>query len=424
MHVVEFLNCLGLGGTEKASLRWSQGLVARGHRITILSLEEGPRRSAFEAAGFEVRTTGHDTLAIRRHLEELKPDAIHAHAPGFPHQGNRLGQALEGMKRIPVVQTNIFGRLDNPIENQWTDYRLFVSWTSAIQAATALTSEISPDFFKRNSVAVNPLNPEPLPTPNEILSFRQSLGIKPDEIVLGRVARCDVHKWTNLSHIAFLLALKEAPHLKFLLREAPKGLAQSIRNSTDADRFILLPESSDPEVIRQTHAATDITLHATLFGESFGYTLAEPMNLGIPAITNATPWADCAQLELVRNRITGLCASLPQTMAAAILELARDPNLRKTLGTAGREHICQLAEPERSTDRLEEALIAVCAGTENPRQAEDQARANAWKAQFHLSRFGETLEEKNVLQPLHAKIQNRQNLENLQGVPSWLFLAH
>jgi len=47
-----------------------------------------------------------------------------------------LGQALKLLpKRIPVVQTNVFGRLNNPAEDAWTDFRLFISWMSCVQAA-------------------------------------------------------------------------------------------------------------------------------------------------------------------------------------------------------------------------------------------------------------------------------------------------
>src|SRR5437867_7163847 len=56
---------------------------------------------------------------LARALRETAPQIIHAHAPGHPHPGDILGQALALVPKIPVLQTNIFGRLENPSEDAW-----------------------------------------------------------------------------------------------------------------------------------------------------------------------------------------------------------------------------------------------------------------------------------------------------------------
>src|SRR5882672_8336610 len=123
MKIVTFVNQLGLGGTEKAACRWARGLAEHGHAVHLLTLKDGSRRKELEANRIEVCVAA-DANAIRKRLEDLRPDVIHAHAPGHPHQGDVLGEALTLMpKKIPVVQTNIFGRLENPIEDRWTDFR-------------------------------------------------------------------------------------------------------------------------------------------------------------------------------------------------------------------------------------------------------------------------------------------------------------
>ena len=39
MKLVVSLNNLGLGGTEKAAVRWAWGLAARGHRVTLFEAD-------------------------------------------------------------------------------------------------------------------------------------------------------------------------------------------------------------------------------------------------------------------------------------------------------------------------------------------------------------------------------------------------
>ena len=63
------------------------------------------------------------------------------------------------------------------------------------------------------------------------------------------------------------------------------------------------------------------------------------------------------------------------TLAEAILKLANDSEFRATLGRNAQSHIRPLSDPAESTDRLEGALRAAIAGEENPRAAEDLAKA-------------------------------------------------
>ena len=128
MKLVVFLNGLGIGGTEKAACYWARGLQVRGHQVTVLALTDGPRRAELESHGVPLKILPDGASEIAGELLKLAPAAIHAHGPGFPHPGDVLGEALKRLpSKIPVVQTNVFGRLDNPRDEAWTDFRLFVS---------------------------------------------------------------------------------------------------------------------------------------------------------------------------------------------------------------------------------------------------------------------------------------------------------
>ncbi len=404
MKIVVFLNQLGIGGSDKAACWWAHALHERGHQIHVLALQDGPRRSGLEAGGIEVRIIAPDAPAIRKRLHELHPEVIHAHVPGYPHKGDVLGEALALLPTIPVMQTNVFGRLDNPKENAWTNFRLFISWTSCVQAARRSFLQLNKDFFRRAGVAVYPLAADDGPATSERGYFRREHGIKADEILFGRLSRPEPNKWTNLPIEGFRIAARRHPNLKLLLREPPPAVIRELQSAPDRKRFVILPATSDPTELSRTMASIDAVLHTSLMGESFGYGIAEAMNYGKPVITNSTPWADQAQIELVRHEECGFIASTPRTIARAILKLANNPDLRVRFGKSGQSHIRKLADPIESTNRLEDALRAAATRHENPRPSEDMAKARAAAHYLDEQQFGHSWGEQIALRPRYYRV--------------------
>ena len=408
MTIASFLNSLGLGGTEKAACRWAWGLRERGHRVVLLTLQDGPRRTELEQHGVEARVVEASASAIAKRLRQIAPEAIHAHAPGDPHAGDVLGEALALLPKIPVVQSNIFGHLINPKEDAWTDFRLFISWISCVQAAQRAFQRLDENFFRRASVAVYPVDTVNLPPLADIVAFRERQGVAENEVLLGRLSRPDPVKWTPLALDAFQLALRDNRALKLLLREPPPEVAARLRVSPDARHFIILSATADPAELQLTSAALDVVLHTSSIGESFGYGIAEPMNLGKPVITHSVPWQDQAQLELVRHGECGLVASTAATMAAAILRLSRDASLRREMGLMAQRHIRSMADPSTSISRVEHTLQAAAERRDNPFSAEDLLRAKAAAAYLDAHQFGHTLGEQVALRPLAYRVRFQQ----------------
>ena len=403
MKLVVFLNNLGLGGTEKAACRWAWGLKERGHEVSVLTLADGPRRAELEAHNIPVRVIEASAQKIAGALREIQPDAIHAHAPGHPHDGDVLGEALKLLSKIPVVQTNVFGHLSHPPEDAWTDFRLFISWTSCVQAARRSFRRLDENFFRRASVAVYPLDPlDPSPA-DTVRSFRKNLGVAEDEILFGRLGRPDLGKWSNLALDAFRLALRRNAKIKMLLREPPPEIAEQLRAAPDSDHFIMLPATADAGEIRLTLSALDVVLHTAINGESFGYGIAEPMNLGKPVITHSVPWQDQAQIELARHGECGFVASTPLAMADAILNLANDAARRSQMGQAAQSHIRALADPETSVARVEKVMQAAVEQRDNPYAAEDLRRAGETAAYLDRHQFGHTWREQAALRPFYYR---------------------
>jgi glycosyltransferase involved in cell wall biosynthesis len=415
MKLVVFLNSLGLGGTEKAACRWARGLKERGHQVVVLTLADGPRRAELEQHDVRVQIVSPSAKVIAGALREISPDIIHAHVPGQLQTGDILGESLALLpQKIPVVQTNVFGRLENPREGAWTDFRLFISWTSCVQAARRSFRKLDKDFFRRASVAVYPLDPVEPSSMAEIAAFRKQLGVADDEVLFGRFSRPEPNKWTNLALDAFRLALKKNRKIKLLLREPPPLVVTELRASPDADRFVILPVTSDADELRLTLSALNVVLHTSSIGESFGYGIAEPMNLGKPVITHSVPWGDQAQIELVRHRECGFVASTPAAMADAILKLSNDDVLRERMGTAAQQHIRTFANPETSLARLEAVFHAVVEKRENPLAAEDLQRAKTTADYLDAQQFGHSLLEQFALCPFHYRVRFHEFIKSFR----------
>jgi glycosyltransferase involved in cell wall biosynthesis len=403
LRILVFLNGLGIGGTEKAACRWAVGLRERGHHIAALSLTDGPRRAELEENGVPTQILKPASDEIAKAIREFQPDVIHVHAPGHEHEGDILGDALKLLPKIPVVQTNVFGHLYNPREDAWTDFRVYISWTSCVQAARRVFLKMDANFFRRNSAAVYPLDPaEPSPS-GEIAAFRRNLGVAENEVLFGRIGRPDMGKWSSLALDAFRIAARRNREIKLLLREAPPEIASQLRTAPDAGRFILLPATTNAEELRRTLSALDVVLHTAINGESFGYGIAEPMNLGKPVITHSVPWQDQAQIELARQGECGFVSSTPAAMAEAIKLLAHDRMLRQRMGLRAQEHIRALADPDVSLSRLEKIFDAVIHRRDNPLAVEDLQRAAATAAYLDAHQFGHSFSEQIALRPLYYR---------------------
>jgi glycosyltransferase involved in cell wall biosynthesis len=409
MRILVFTETMGIGGTEKAACRWAAGLVRRGHTVAAAAFDDGPRSATLPAAGVAFQVCPRDAGAIATLLRTFQPDVIHAHMPGFPSTINLLFEAIPKLaRRIPVVQTNIFGRLDNPSENPFVDFRLFICWSSCVQAAQRAFHPLNQSFFQRASVAVNPMDPDDGPPDSSIRAFRDELGVKPGEVVLGQLCRPDPVRWSELPVQAFRAAQQRLGNLRFLIREAPPAAVQSLQRTPDADRFIFLPVTSDPEELRLTTAALDIVLHYSKIGESFGYGVAEPMNLGRPAIVNHAPWLNLGQIELARHQECGFAVTSVADMAEAIVKLGADPDLRRRFGSLAQKHVRALTDPESSLDRLEMAFQCAVSGKSNPEALADVQRANEMASYLRKLRFGQSWRDSVALMPHYYRVRFHQ----------------
>ena len=334
----------GLGGTQKAGWLFASGLARLGHEVTGFS-PPGPSVPATPCARLTV--SGHPTDAAA--LPEIADggfDAIHVHMPGYfiRHPLYPFLKKL-GASRPRVVETNVFGRLQDNRSNPFTDYRLFISLTGACQAANRAWTGVA--RLKNCGVARYPVETAAPVSAGRRETVRRRFGVESDEVMALRLGRPDPAKWSDFEcGVVSRLRRETGTRMKLVAIEPPPPLAGRIRRGEFGAAVVAAGILNSPSDVAEILAASDVIFHAARFGESFGYAIAEGMAAGKPVVTLTTPWGDNAQTELVENGITGFVCCSEEGAAGALGLLCADPGLRRAMGAASGERISALADPE------------------------------------------------------------------------------
>jgi glycosyltransferase involved in cell wall biosynthesis len=346
----------GLGGTGKAATIYAAELVSRGYEVDYLSAE-GPRSAFLKSRGVRPLDPGKSDTDLYNYITRYRPQVIHQHVPGYPTD-NRLYRVLRHFypnERPKVIETNVFGRLEDPEGEDLIDFRLFVSMASAVQAFRRARIKDPCTLLDRHTVLYNPVLPSRDIEPSARSQFREQLRVSDNEILAVRVGRPG-HKWSSWECNAYALAKRHAPQVRLLLMEPPQWLTRQVEQGEFGNGIIVHKETSDFEWLETLYAASDVMIHASDWGESFGCTIAEGMAAGLPVITRSTPWGDNAQVELVKHEETGFVCWSVSEMARRLIELSESASLRRKMHAAGKKRIAKLGNVENETDVLEEVI--------------------------------------------------------------------
>ena len=196
--------------------------------------------------------------------------------------------------------------------------------------------------------------------------FREELGVKPDQLLVGIVGRLTEVK----NHELFLKAVAQFKRRRSAAELTEKArfvvigdgslresLKQTTRNLGLVDDIIFAGTRSDPE---NFYPALDVVA-LTSKNEGTPLTLIEAMANGVPVISSAVGGVvdlvgareveSEQQYQICQRGIT----VRPQDAAAFALGLERllqDPNLRKEMGRRGREFVAQNYSRDRLLDDM------------------------------------------------------------------------
>jgi len=290
---------------------------------------------------------GNDLIALRK-LTQLfrarKPDLVHTHSG----KAGVLGRLAAARAQVPVIIHTIhgpsFGSFQGPFANwlfRTAELRAARVTTHFVTVADAMRDQYlaagigRPDQYTRIFSGF-PLVPF-LNARNDPL-LRARHGLKPDDLVVGTVARLFKLKGHDSLFAIAPELVGKCPQIKFLLvGDGPwrNRFEQMARESGLQDRFIfagLVPPGEIPSLL----GIMDILVHLSE-REGLPRALPQALAAGKPIVA-----FDCdGAREICRDGETGFLVRLGHLngLTERLLLLARDESLRARLAHPGREFV-------------------------------------------------------------------------------------
>jgi glycosyltransferase involved in cell wall biosynthesis len=349
MRLLLSIPSLALGGAERQFSALASGLAARGHDVLAVTLGRGgPLAEALgEARLVELHKSSRldgprVALALAGLLRREAPNVHYAFLPSCGVLGGLLApffpatRLVLGVRASNVTNPGPAGRLLLGLEAR-------LSRRAALVIANSQTG-LNHCLERGFCAALARVEPNGIDTecfhPNRALGaeLRQAWGVKPEERLIGLVARLDPMK----DHATFLTAASRLavarPEARFVcVGTGSKPYTASLR-STAAEfgldaRLLWLGERLDMPAV---YNALDLVCLSSAYGEGFPNVLGEAMACGVPCV--ATDVGDAAQvlggIGLVSR--PGDAAELAAKLAQMLDRLERTGT---ELGTACRKRV-------------------------------------------------------------------------------------
>lgn len=199
------------------------------------------------------------------------------------------------------------------------------------ERTTAIHNGMDPDALRRQIT-------------RDVATVRASLGIRPDELVVGLAGMIRVWKGQIVLVKAMALLKNTHPYLRALIMGAISDYSGDIEYLNEIREFIreheldrtvmLLDYQSNAPEFLQTF---DIMVHTAIAPEPFSRVVIEGMALGRPIVASSTGGTP----EAIDHGVSGLLVppNDPEALASQIALLADRPELRETLGRGAIEKL-------------------------------------------------------------------------------------
>ncbi len=302
-----------------------------------------------------------ETIRIFR---KLQPDLVHTHSSKAGIIG-RAGAAQLGIPAVHTIHGAAFHYGQNPIPyavyrqaersaSRWTDHYISVADDMTDEYVHARVA--SRDRF---TTIYSGFDVEPLLNPQRHRDeVRRELGLQPDDIVVGKIARLFPLKGHEFLLSAAPSILRACPKVRFLFvgdgllrHEFEKRIAEMGLT----DRFVftgLVPPTRIPELIH----AIDILAHTSQW-EGLARVLPQALIAAKPVVAYDVGGAR----EVVLPGATGylLPRDSVEPLATAIVRLATSAELRQKFGAEGRHRFTDQFRHQTMTARIRQVYFDV-----------------------------------------------------------------
>ena len=371
MKVVHVITRLIIGGAQENTLL----TVEDQHRdygddVTLISGPglgpEGTLEDRGRAGGFDFRVIPQlrrnlnprrDWSSYRellRHFREIRPDIVHTHSS----KAGIIGRGAAARLGLPAVHT-VHGAAFHYGQHSAAQFLYRIAERRAaghceriISVCDAMTDQyVAAGIAPREKFVTiySGMDVEPfLRPPRPARNVRDELGVRPDELVIGKVARLFNLKGHEFVIAAATQVVRAVPNVRFLfvgdgvLREKYES---DINRAGLSDHFTftgLVPPGRVAELIH----AMDIVVQTSLW-EGLARVLPQALIAGRPVVSFDVDGAR----EVCMSNETGFLVPTQSVdeLATALIRLARDKALRDRLGATGRERFTERFRHETMT---------------------------------------------------------------------------
>ena len=368
VRVLYVFAALPVGGAEEVLITEVEGLDQTLFEplVCVLS-EKGPVGERIESRGFPVvalhRMKSHrfDPRIIRdlyRLIKTAKVDVVHTHL----YDGNKYGRLAAGLARVPALIShyhNVYARrrikyhLINRVLSTLNDRILAVS--QAVKESVVRCDRISPEKIE---VLYNGIDPSKFKGDFKDSGARQQFGVKPENFLIGVVARLEEQKGHMILFGALKRLIPDFPQIKVLVvgdgTLRPVLEAQVTEMGLSEQVLFVGTRKDIPAIL----AALDLFILPSLW-EGFSLAILEALAMGTPVIATAVGGAS----EVIRSGHDGLLIPPGEesSLVAAVREAILDPRKYGEMGRKGKETVGRRFTVAHHLTRLQDLYLEVLA---------------------------------------------------------------
>jgi glycosyltransferase involved in cell wall biosynthesis len=371
---------MATGGAQKVLLDQARWFHEHGHNVTAMFLydKEDLQKKWQAASPFPVLSLGAfsgrgkgiaNILPLVKGLFKLwnflrneKFDVIET----FTHDSSMVALPIAWLARVPVRIATHHGVIEGVSRwresiHAWMVNHNIAQKLVAVSKKMYLASLREGVRAERIVTILNGIRPLPIENRNR-LNVRKEAGMDVDAPVLITVGRLVYAKAHEIIIASMPAVLKEFPNAKLDIYGdgVLRGDLQTQINRLDLSGSVELQGQTD-DVARHLAAADVFILSSR--SEGLPIALLEAMSAGLPCIATQVEGVD----EVLTEGEHGLTVPVenPEALARAILQLLRDPEARKRMGTAARMHVSEHYTVDRMCGQYLELMLSCLNETGN-----------------------------------------------------------
>jgi len=301
--------------------------------------------------------TARESRAIARAMLEVRPDVA------LCQYGPMSLRILEVARRINVPLVGHFHGYDlsSALRNRW--YRWSLTNALCHFAAVVVVNARQKRWLIERGVPEKRLHVIPCGVPTGL--FKPIKERNSETIQFITVSRLVEKKGVDYSLHAFARVVAACPLVRLvIIGDGPlRGYLENLARELGIERYASFVGMVRPEKVRSYFQEAHVFIQHSVISsrgdmEGWPVSIAEAAAFGLPVVT--TLGCGGTEEQVVEGK-TGFL--VPQrdvnAMAERMLELARNPDLRKRFGEAAREHMVQEFDTEKQVAKLEAVLLGI-----------------------------------------------------------------